>query len=55
MIDTRSSRYDSPILEIENLSIPLFMRLREIPAVLSFSSTVRPDQPQGMPDTNGGT
>ena len=29
--------YDGPILEIENLSISFFTRLREIPAVMDFS------------------
>ncbi len=31
-----------PILEIENLSISFFTRLREIPAVMDFSCTVMP-------------
>jgi len=31
---------DQPILEIKNLSISFFTRLREIPAVMDFSCTV---------------
>ena len=33
--------YDGPILEIDNLSISFFTRLREIPAVMDFSVTKR--------------
>ena len=32
--------YDGPILEIDQLSISFFTRLREIPAVMDFSCTV---------------
>ena len=35
------AEHDGPILEIENLSISFFTRLREIPAVMDFSVTVR--------------
>ena len=32
--------YNGPILEINNLSISFFTRLREIPAVMDFSCVV---------------
>ena len=34
--------YEGPILEIDQLSISFFTRLREIPAVMYFSDTVHP-------------
>ncbi len=37
-----------PILEIENLSICFFTRLREIPAVMDFSCTVMPGEAMGL-------
>jgi peptide/nickel transport system ATP-binding protein len=40
--------YDGPILEIENLSISFFTRLREIPAVMDFSVTVQPGEAVGL-------
>jgi peptide/nickel transport system ATP-binding protein len=46
----KHDEYDGPILEIENLSISFFTRLREIPAVMDFSCTVhagRGDGPRG--------
>ena len=40
--------YDGPILEIDNLSISFFTRLREIPAVMDFSVRVRPGEAVGL-------
>ena len=40
--------YDGPSLEIENLSISFFTRLREIPAVMDFSVTVQPGEAVGL-------
>ena len=40
--------YDGPILEIENLSISFFTRLREIPAVMDFSCVVQPGEAMGL-------
>ena len=40
--------YTGPILEIENLSISFFTRLREIPAVMDFSCEVRPGEAMGL-------
>ena len=40
--------YDGPILEIENLSISFFTRLREIPAVMDFSCTVQPGEAMSL-------
>ena len=37
-----------PILEIENLSISFFTRLREIPAVMDFSCTVMAGESMGL-------
>jgi hypothetical protein len=37
--------YDGPILEIDKLSISFFTRLREIPAVMDFSSPCSPARP----------
>ncbi|MDP4034315.1 MAG: ABC transporter ATP-binding protein, partial [Pseudorhodobacter sp.] len=42
-----------PILEIENLSISFFTRLREIPAVMDFSCTVRPGEAMGLVGESG--
>ncbi|ROU04213.1 ABC transporter ATP-binding protein [Histidinibacterium lentulum] len=44
---------DTPILEIENLSISFFTRLREIPAVMDFSCTVRPGEAMGLVGESG--
>ena len=41
-----------PILEIENLSISFFTRLREIPAVMDFSCTVMPGPASCAPRGN---
>ena len=38
----KSPDYDGPILQIDNLSISFFTRLREIPAVMDFSVSVQP-------------
>jgi peptide/nickel transport system ATP-binding protein len=43
----------SPILEIENLSISFFTRLREIPAVMDFSCTVMPGEAMGLVGESG--
>ena len=45
--------YDGPILEIENLSISFFTRLREIPAVMDFSCTVMPGEAMGLVGESG--
>ncbi|WP_299921490.1 ABC transporter ATP-binding protein [uncultured Pelagimonas sp.] len=45
--------YDGPILEIENLSISFFTRLREIPAVMDFSVTVMPGEAVGLVGESG--
>lgn len=42
-----------PILEIENLSISFFTRLREIPAVMDFSCTIRPGEAMGLVGESG--
>jgi peptide/nickel transport system ATP-binding protein len=43
----------TPILEIENLSISFFTRLREIPAVMDFSCTVMPGEAMGLVGESG--
>ena len=43
----------SPILEIKNLSISFFTRLREIPAVMDFSCTMLPGQALGLVGESG--
>src|SRR6056300_1882151 len=45
--------YDGPILEIDNLSISFFTRLREIPAVMDFSVTVHPGEAVGLVGESG--
>ncbi|RVT85435.1 ABC transporter ATP-binding protein [Rhodobacteraceae bacterium CCMM004] len=45
--------YDGPILEIDNLSISFFTRLREIPAVMDFSCTVLPGEAMGLVGESG--
>ena len=47
------SDYDGPILEIDQLSISFFTRLREIPAVMDFSCTVRPGEAMGLVGESG--
>ncbi len=48
-----SQSYDGPILEIKNLSISFFTRLREIPAVMDFSCTVMPGEAMGLVGESG--
>lgn len=45
--------YDGPILEIDGLSISFFTRLREIPAVMDFSCTVKPGEAMGLVGESG--
>tara|TARA_R110002124_G_scaffold2344_20_gene15165 strand:- start:2437 stop:4527 length:2091 start_codon:yes stop_codon:yes gene_type:complete len=45
--------YDGPILEIDNLSISFFTRLREIPAVMDFSVSVKPGEAVGLVGESG--
>ncbi|MBF9029895.1 dipeptide ABC transporter ATP-binding protein [Rhodobacterales bacterium HKCCE3408] len=45
--------YTGPILEIQNLSISFFTRLREIPAVMDFSCTVMPGEAMGLVGESG--
>ena len=45
--------YDGPILEIDNLSISFFTRLREIPAVMDFSVSVMPGEAVGLVGESG--
>ncbi len=42
-----------PILEIDNLSISFFTRLREIPAVMDFTCSVRPGEAMGLVGESG--
>ena len=44
---------NGPILEIENLSISFFTRLREIPAVMDFSISVEPGEAVGLVGESG--
>jgi len=48
-----SEPYDGPILEIDQLSISFFTRLREIPAVMDFSVTVQPGEAVGLVGESG--
>jgi len=50
---SQTEAYDGPILEIENLSISFFTRLREIPAVMDFSCTVQPGEAMGLVGESG--
>ena len=43
----------TPILQIEHLSISFFTRMREIPAVMDFSCTVRPGEAMGLVGESG--
>ncbi|MBQ0806163.1 MULTISPECIES: ABC transporter ATP-binding protein [unclassified Sulfitobacter] len=45
--------YDGPILEIDKLSISFFTRLREIPAVMDFSVSVKPGEAVGLVGESG--
>ncbi|MBS0565690.1 MAG: ABC transporter ATP-binding protein [Proteobacteria bacterium] len=53
MSDTSTWDPSKPILEIENLSISFFTRLREIPAVMDFSCTVMPGEAMGLVGESG--
>ena len=44
---------EAPILEINNLSISFFTRLREIPAVMDFSCVVQPGEAMGLVGESG--
>ena len=48
-----ANAYDGPILEIDDLSISFFTRLREIPAVMDFSCTVMPGEAMGLVGESG--
>ncbi len=48
-----SDTFDGPILEINDLSISFFTRLREIPAVMDFSATVMPGEALGLVGESG--
>ena len=50
---SKLSHYDGPILEIDNLSISFFTRLREIPAVMDFSVSVEPGEAVGLVGESG--
>ncbi|MGB3148344.1 MAG: ABC transporter ATP-binding protein, partial [Paracoccaceae bacterium] len=52
---TNTTEWDptKPILEIDNLSISFFTRLREIPAVMDFSCTVMPGEAMGLVGESG--
>ncbi|WP_420876412.1 dipeptide ABC transporter ATP-binding protein [Roseovarius tolerans] len=52
-MDMAKPDYDGPILEIENLSISFFTRLREIPAVMDFSVAVQPGEAVGLVGESG--
>ena len=43
----------TPILEIDNLSISFFTRTREIPAVMDFSCKVMPGEAMGLVGESG--
>ena len=53
MTNTTATTSDEPILEIENLSISFFTRLREIPAVMDFSCKVMPGEAMGLVGESG--
>ncbi|MDG1737730.1 MAG: ABC transporter ATP-binding protein [Paracoccaceae bacterium] len=50
---SKMAEYEGPILEIDNLSISFFTRLREIPAVMDFSCTVQPGEAMGLVGESG--
>ena len=50
---SKLSDYNGPILEIENLSISFFTRLREIPAVMDFSLAIQPGEAVGLVGESG--
>lgn len=45
--------YDGPILDIDQLSISFFTRLREIPAVMDFSAKIMPGEALGLVGESG--
>jgi peptide/nickel transport system ATP-binding protein len=47
------TEYDGPILEIDRLSISFFTRLREIPAVMDFSVSIKPGEAVGLVGESG--
>ncbi|TMV84396.1 ABC transporter ATP-binding protein [Thioclava sp. BHET1] len=51
--DTSAWDPSQPILEIENLSISFFTRLREIPAVMDFSCSVMAGEAMGLVGESG--
>ncbi|MGB7270017.1 MAG: ABC transporter ATP-binding protein [Albidovulum sp.] len=53
MNDTTTWDPTKPILEIDNLSISFFTRLREIPAVMDFSCKVMPGEAMGLVGESG--
>jgi peptide/nickel transport system ATP-binding protein len=53
MSNTTDWDTSKPILEIKNLSISFFTRLREIPAVMDFSCTVMPGEAMGLVGESG--
>jgi len=50
---SKHDAHDGPILEIDNLSISFFTRLREIPAVMDFSVSVQPGEAVGLVGESG--
>jgi peptide/nickel transport system ATP-binding protein len=50
---SKMADYDGPILEIDQLSISFFTRLREIPAVMDFSVRVMPGEAVGLVGESG--
>ena len=50
---SEQKEYEGPILEINNLSISFFTRLREIPAVMDFSCVVQPGEAMGLVGESG--
>ncbi|MEN8710097.1 MAG: ABC transporter ATP-binding protein [Paracoccaceae bacterium] len=50
---SKIENYDGPILEIDNLSISFFTRLREIPAVMDFSVSIQPGEAVGLVGESG--
>ncbi|WP_299947892.1 ABC transporter ATP-binding protein [uncultured Ruegeria sp.] len=50
---SKLAEFDGPVLEIDKLSISFFTRLREIPAVMDFSLTVRPGEAVGLVGESG--
>ena len=50
---SKEQSYEGPILEIGNLSISFFTRLREIPAVMDFSVEVQPGEAVGLVGESG--